>query len=95
MVYDLHEVTPEQLGATLTLITSQAPGLRAAGVAAVELDGDRVTIRLAPPFGAAPEPRGTAADEPGVEPEPDPEPDPLDDPATYGGEVPGFTLEDE
>lgn len=78
------DATLADLDARLALIEQRAPGLRAAGVRSVALDG--MTIRL------------TAADPPAgvllpsaLGPEPGRDlTNPLEDPDTYGGALPGF-----
>lgn len=77
----------------LKLIADTAPGLRAAGVASVEITKSVVSIKYAPPYGPLDSPTAPDA-KPADGPAPEPEPDPLDDPDTYGGEVPGFDLEE-
>lgn len=80
----------------LRLIAESAAGLRAAGVTSLEIDGDRIAVRYAPPYGPADEPVIASIDKPPVVAVDDePETDPLDDPDTYGGEVPGFDLDEE
>lgn len=77
-------------------IEAAAPGLRAAGVVSLEISLDRIAVRFASPFGPIDPPRAAAEDEPPVQdPTPEPEPNPLDDPATFGGDVPGYELEDD
>lgn len=69
----------------LTLIEARAPGLRAAGVQSVTLEG--ATIKLAPYVGES-----VATGEVVVPVE---EPDltnPLDDPMTFGGILPGYQI---
>lgn len=89
---------PDQLSRRLAVIADMGPALRAAGYASVEIDGDRVSLRLAPPYGPLDSPAGDADAKPAGDPDPkpEPEPDPLDDPATYeDGQVPGYTLDED
>lgn len=82
----------------LDLFEARAPTLRARGIASVEIAGDRAIVRFAPPFGVIEGPTASAppaAATPEPEPDPDDEADPLDDEATFGGPVPGYTLDED
>lgn len=72
----------------------------ASGIAAVDMFGDRVSIRFAPPFGiastgtASPGPAGELDPQQGVEVIGERELDALDDPSTYpDGHVPGYEID--
>lgn len=88
-------MTHDDIAQRLKLIAEAAPGLRAAGVMAVDV-GD-VRLRLAPPYGPLdPEPPVVPGEAKPTEPTTEPEPDVLDDPATYvDGVVPGYELDEE
>lgn len=100
-MYDRHEVTPPEL---IALLVDKGPALArsagASGIAAVDMSGDRVSIRFAPPYGLAGPPSAAngrdaptsygGADEGAVSAELDA----LDDPATYeDGHVPGYEID--
>lgn len=87
-------MTHDDFAQRLKLIAEAAPGLRAAGVMAVDV-GD-VRLRLAPPYGPPDAEQPTPPDAKPAEPTTEPEPDVLDDPATYvDGVVPGYELDEE
>jgi hypothetical protein len=84
----------DELAQRITLIEESAPRLRAAGVTSIRVAGDAVTVTYAPPYGPDDPPPAAGVSKPSGETAPDLESDPLDDPDTYGGEVPGFDLEE-
>jgi hypothetical protein len=86
----------------LALLIEQGPALRAAGYSSLDINGDHISARLAPPYGEPLPQRGqivaTVADVRALagDPEPDSEVDALDDPDSYpGGVVPGYERDED
>lgn len=84
------ESTLADLDARLALIEQRAPGLRAAGVRSLVIDG--VTIRLLPASAWAEPPPSATPSALGSEPGKDLT-NPLEDPDTFGGALPGFDVD--
>lgn len=87
-------IAHDELERRLKLIADTAPGLRAAGVASLDVEG--VIVRYAPPYGPIELEAVVAGAPPPAEPTQEPETDALDDPSTYlDGDIPGYERDEE